>query len=291
MKKAIMMFFLALCITASSGGINMLNMNFSAPALGSGSVCSVDYGDYSSILTNPSLLSVSGWNFAKISFYKYLMDMNYGAVSAGLYIPKFGNIAFTYGLGNYGYQESRDAEGNTGDDFYSGEHLFAVTMSDMIVKSVYAGVNIKYLYSTIGEYSSDSIYLDFGMAFRLKKFFAGFYVKNWGTRVEYIDLGDFTAIDAGIGASYSFSITDKLNLKAMMDLNQSGGESVINAGIELSLGKAFGLRFGSSDLGNDFSRKIGAGVSVLLKNIMIDISYSVQGDIPATYAAGMSYVW
>lgn len=293
MKKIIIFIGLIISLISYGNGYSsVFNVDFASSAMGSGSVMSVDIDDFQSVLTNPSLLPIPGWNFAKFSYYKYLEDTNFSYVGTGIYIEGYGNIGFSFLYGDYGYQEGRDGDGNYLDSFSSRDIGVILTLADSISQYTYAGLNIKYLSSEIGEYQTEALLFDLGLSFKVKKWLLGMYVKNWGTSIEYQQFGDFSSVIAGMGIRYkkNFSNSEK-SMTLLSDFSYINDEMKVDSGFIFGITKSIGIRAGLSDIFQDFSRKINCGIYANISKLKVDLSYSYNANIPSTLSAGLGFKW
>ena len=274
------------------GSSNVFNVDPTSGARGSGSVLGVDIDDFGSILVNPALMPISGWNYFKTSYRKYYEEMDVSLISTAIYLENFGNVGISAIYGNWGYQDARDEIGNITGQFHSSDLGLVLSFGDAIGDNAYAGVNIKYLYSRIDTYTADSFLVDLGLAFKMKKLLIGLFVNNWGTKLEFEQEGAFPSISGGIGFRYKRPLGDggmSLTLLTQAVIRESS--MILNSGLAFNVNKGIKLRFGASDALNDTTRNILFGAQIGLGQLEFDISYGFGTLLPGTVSAGLGYRW
>ncbi|MCK5223674.1 hypothetical protein KAR04_02805 [Candidatus Calescamantes bacterium] len=287
----IMALLISVCI-AAMGSSNVFNIDPTSGARGSGSVLGVDIDDFGSMLVNPALMPISGWNYFKTSYRKYYEEMDVSLISTAVYLENFGNVGISAIYGNWGYQDSRDATGAVTGQFHSSDLGLVLSFGDAIGQNTYAGVNIKYLFSRIDTYTADSFLVDLGLAFKMKKLLIGLFVNNWGTKLEYVQEGAFPSMSGGIGFRYKRPMGDggmSLTLLTQAVIRESS--MILNSGFAFNINKWIKLRFGASDALNDTTRNILFGAQIGLNKLEIDVSYGFGSLLPGTVSAGLGYRW
>jgi len=157
------------------------------------------------IFFNPAGLSTIEGKKVSASFGKYLLDINFGTAAFNM---KYKDIGW-FGIGvkyfNYGTFDYMDENGTaTGGTFGANDLMVSLGYSNYIYDEVNYGINVKYIYSNIAEYSSSAVGFDFGLLYMIpsQQMNLGLSVNNFGSQLSsYIDTKEKLPLDVRVGIS------------------------------------------------------------------------------------------
>ncbi len=162
---------------------NSLNIPGSAriAALG-GNLIAVKDGDHDLGIYNPSLLDSNMHQDISLSYVNYFSDVNFGYASYSHHFDSLATFAATVQYMGYGDFTETDFLGQELGSFSAGDFAFTLGVGIPVDTNFTVGANLKYLYSSIADYSSTGLVLDLGGTYYSKKrqFTAALLVKNLG---------------------------------------------------------------------------------------------------------------
>ena len=213
MKKNLSIAFL--CITnmalAQVGGenvYNFLNVSTSARQAALGGEVLTSYYDVNQPLWNPSTINKEIDNHASLSYVDFLADINYGSASfAHLINRKIGTLHAGITYVNYGKFIAADETGIETGTFSAKDLSLSLGYAHRIPKSdFHAGVNLKYIHSSIENFSSNGVALDFGLTYfnDSKPYVISAVIRNLGYQFDlYDDEKEALPLEIAVGASYN----------------------------------------------------------------------------------------
>lgn len=265
--------------------------------------------DPNAMFYNPASLSTITNKKVSAGFGKYLLDINFGALS---YAQPYKDIGW-FGVGvkyfDYGSFDRTDENGiKTGETFSANDLMVSVGFSNYIYEKINYGVSVKYIYSGIAEYKSSAIALDFGLLYLIpdQQAALSFGVNNLGTQLNsYIDTKEKLPLDIRIGFSKRLEHTPvKLNV-TFSRLNESrekliqhlksfsiGGEFIFSDNVsarigynnayrqDMKLGTSLGIAGFSTGLGIKFADKY-----------LFDYSLNSLGKVGSTHRVNLGYIF
>jgi hypothetical protein len=257
-----------------------LDLSARAAALGGSFVSNVD--DPNVIFYNPAGLKMLTGSPASFSFLKYLLDINFASITYSTEIKSIGRVAFALKYDNYGKFVRSDEFGNQMGDYSAGDAVIIAGYSNELDKNFYYGVNAKFIYTTIDNYSSTAIALDLGLNYNLpdKDLSIGFAVLNVGSQISaYINTKEKLPVDVTAGVSKSIPHTP---LRISLDfhrLNDSQPDLVshlkaFSIGTEFTLSKVLRLRLGYD---NQKRQDLSIGTFAGLSGFSIGLGANVSG--------------
>jgi hypothetical protein len=197
-----------------------------------------------------------------------------------------------------------DENSQSTGQFHAGEVAFIVGYGGTLDSNFYYGANIKYIYSSIENYSSSAMAVDLGLEYVMPKtgWNFGISLLNAGGQLtSYINTKEKLPIDMRVGVSKKLAhipLRVYLGFKRLTDDDESFGQRLKNftLGAEFNLSRVLRMRFG---YGNKMRKdvKIGTsaglagfslGLGAIIKNYNIDYAYSSWGQIGATHRIGIS---
>ena len=265
--------------------------------------------DPNAMFYNPASLSTITKSKVSGGFGKYLLDMNFGAIS---YAQKYKDIGW-FGVGvkyfDYGTFDRADEQGNTtGETFGANDLMLSVGYGNFIYEKINYGITIKYIYSGIAEYKSSAFAVDFGLLYLMpdQQLAFSFGVNNFGTQIKsYIDAKEKLPLDVRFGVSKRLEHTPvRLNV-TFAKLNESrekfvqhfrafsiGAEFIFSDNVsarlgydnesrqDLKLGTSLGIAGFSTGLGIRFADKY-----------VFDYSLNSLGKVGSTHRVNLGYIF
>lgn len=227
-----------------------IDISARAAALGGSFVSSND--DIDVIFYNPAGLKMLKGSPASFSFVKYLLDINLAGVAYSQEVGDLGRFGAAIQYINYGSFTARDEFGNNTGEFKAGDLAMILGYANSLAENFYYGANIKFIYSSIADRSSNALALDVGLHYSIpdKGFDFGFSILNAGTQLsQYYNTKEDLPVDFVIGFSKKM---EHLPLKLFVDLhkinekqdNFSDRFKAFSIGTEFYLSSALTLRIG-----------------------------------------------
>lgn len=183
---------------------NFLKLDIGARPSALGGSFNSTTNDVISIFYNPSALSTIKNTQAKIGFFKYLMDINSGNAAYTQKIKGFGYVGGGIRYLNYGSFEKFDEQSNSLGTFTANDLAVSAGYANVYKSNFHYGVNLKFIYSSIDDYTSTAIAADFGLLYVIpsSKWNFGFSLLNVGTQLsEYNSTKEDLPVDLRIGLS------------------------------------------------------------------------------------------
>jgi hypothetical protein len=262
--------------------------------------------DVNSIFYNPAGLSTLKNTQASVGFFKYLVDINSGNAAYSQKYKDIGYIGAGLKYMNYGSMTKFDEQFNETGTFSASDLAFYVGFANRFTDNLSYGVNLKFIYSNIDEYSSTALAADFGLIYSLpeKTFNAGISLLNAGTQLsQYIDTKEQLPLNLRVGASKKLDYLPLTVNVALNNLNVDqenffdrfknftiGGEFNLSENVNLRVGydnqQRQDLKTGSGIGLGGFS----AGLGILLQErYKIDYGFNSMGNIGATHRINLGF--
>lgn len=256
MKKSAPFLFLILILSIVSVNAQntyefmRLDMSARAGALAGSFVTNSDDPDV--IFYNPAGLDLLQGQPVSFSFVKHLLDINLASLSYSQNFEDIGRFGAAVKYINYGTFTKADEFGNKIGDFSAGEVAFLVGYANALDENFYYGVNVKYIYSSLAQYSSSAIAGDIGLHYAVPSAMMdiGFAVLNLGSQINYyINTREKLPLDMVVGISKRLA---NLPVNLSLDfhkLNEQRDDffqklKAFTIGAEFNLSKVLRLRFG-----------------------------------------------
>ena len=198
MNKNIILFFVVLSsylTNAQIGGkyaYQFLNLTTSPrmAALGGKNITNFDY-DPTQALLNPATINPSMDNHLSVNYINYIGDINYGSAAyAYLWDRRTQVLHAGVSYVNYGSFDGYDEQGNSTNSFSGSDIALSLGHSRNIAfTDFYIGANLKFISSTLEQYSSFGIALDIGVIYVYKDWDLNIsgVVRNIGTQIKPYD--------------------------------------------------------------------------------------------------------
>ncbi len=284
---------------------NFLKVDVSprAGALGGSFVAATDDPDV--IFYNPAGIKNLSAVPVSFTFTKHLLDINFAALSASYELENIGRFGAGIKYANYGTFTEYDEYGNKFGDYGAGDLALTVGYANEISENFNYGVNAKFIYSSISDYSSTAVAGDLGLMYLMpnERLNIGFSVLNVGTQLQsYISTKEDLPLDVVIGISKRLQY---LPLQFHLDfhkLNENTDGSLMNKfnafsfGAEFTLSKTLKLRFGYENEKRK-ELKIGSfaglagfnfGLGFNVKEYTLNYAYSSLGEVGALHRIGIN---
>lgn len=287
---------------------DFLRLDIGARASSLGGSFNSNINDVNSIFYNPAALSTLTNRQASVGFFKYLLDINSGNFA---YSQRYKDIGY-FGAGiryvNYGSFEHRDEQLNDLGTFSANEIAFSLGYSNVSKNNLHYGINLKLIYSGIGDYSSTALAADIGVLYTIpaSQWNFGLSLLNAGTQLnEYNSTKEDLPLDLRLGMSKKL---EHLPLRVHLELENLtekqdkffdrfknlsvGGEFDFSENVRFRIGynnsQRQDLKTGSSLGIAGFSAGLGFKV---LENYSLDYAFNSMGKIGATHRIDVGFAW
>jgi hypothetical protein len=130
-----------------------------------GSLISVKDNDVSLGLENPSLLNDKMHNWLNLSMSPYFADIVHGSTAYARKFDKIGTGAIGMKFIQYGDMIEADQTGEILGTFTAGEYSFSAGLGREFTNTLSAGANIKFIYSTLADFTSTGTAIDAGISY------------------------------------------------------------------------------------------------------------------------------
>jgi hypothetical protein len=287
--------FIATSLSAQQAAYDFLRIDISARAAAlNGSFVSMK-DDPNVLFYNPAALGTISRPKISASYLDHLMDVSSGSFSYAQYVEGIGNIGGGITYINYGSFNRTDDPANVLGTFGAGEYAFIAGIAGHYDDDILVGINAKYIYSSIAEFNSTAIAVDFGFLYDIpsQNISIGGSVLNLGTQLKkYIGTTELLPLDI------KFGITKRpehlpmfLNLN-FHRLNEKGEKffdrfSNFTFGAEILMSESLRLRVGyNNKQRNDFKMGTSAGLAgfsmgagIIVKDYQFDYAFNSYGKI------------
>ena len=184
--------YLTTCtINAQVGGESIyqfLNISTSAKQSALGGKVLTLVNDINQPIWNPSVINEQLDNQLSLNYISYLSGINIGSVSYAKRINRrFGTIHGSVKYLNYGNIIASDESGNITGSFNANDIAISLGYAiNLPWTNVFAGINLKYINSTISTFSSSGIVADFGILYHnpYKPYIFTLVVRNLGSQIS-----------------------------------------------------------------------------------------------------------
>jgi hypothetical protein len=184
-------FFVNIFLLSAQNGKNKVFSFLEMPnssrltALG-GNMASINDGDISLVLTNPSLINDSVDKGIAINYTNYFSDINYGFLTYSHTFEKVGSFAGSLQYLNYGNFTQTDYYGNVLGEFNSYDMAVTIGWGRVLHPGFSIGANVKFIYSDLNDVSASGIGVDVaGTYFNDENFFSTtLAIRNAGRQIK-----------------------------------------------------------------------------------------------------------
>lgn len=174
------------------------------------------------IFYNPAGLSTITKKEVSAGFGKYLLDINFGDAAFAYKYKDIGWFGAAVKYINYGKFDYTDENGITSGIFHANDVMFDVGYSNLIYGRVNYGINLKFIYSQIANYTSTALAADIGLMYVIpsEDLSIGFTINNYGKQISsYVNSKERLPLDIRIGVSKKL---EHLPLRLSVSLSNLG---------------------------------------------------------------------
>lgn len=302
--SSVVLILISLSTTLAQNTYEFLKLDMSPRAAAMGGSFVANNDDPDVIFYNPAGLSMLENNPVSFSFVKHLMDINLASVSFSTEFADIGRFGGAIKYINYGTFDEADEFGNRTGEFGAGELALIIGYANLLDANFYYGANVKFIYSSIADRSSNAIAADVGLHYAIPEQFLnfGFSILNLGTQVSsYYNLKEELPLDITIGVSKRL---ERIPIRLSLDfhrLNQDRENftqrfKAFTIGAEINLSKVLTLRLGydnerRSDLKIGTTAGIAGfniGLGAKISEYTFNYGYSSLGLVGALHRVGVS---
>jgi hypothetical protein len=277
-------------LQAGESGFRFLRVGVPAKGAGLGDSYISQFGDVNTVVYNPAGVAQLDHKQLAAGYMNHIMDIGSGY---GVYAQPFkdrGVFGISVVYFNYGKFDGYDANGYNAKQFSAGDYAVSLFHAHRIKENFYQGAALKFVRSSIGEYSAGAIALDLGVIYLLPDdgIQLGASILNAGIVTDaFLNRKEKLPLSFQIGASRKWKLTTfSLNFS---DLNVPGNRLERFAlSSETALWEKIFFRAGynnqrRSELdqsGTGFMKHasgFSAGIGVKFKEYVIDYSFSSWG--------------
>jgi hypothetical protein len=262
--------------------------------------------DANAIFYNPAVLATGKGTKASVGFFKYLLDINSGNAAYTMKYKDLGYIGAGVRFVNYGSFDKYDENFNQTGTFSANDIALSLGYANQYKERFNYGANVKFIYSSIDEYSSLGAAVDLGFLYYVPEtyFGAGISLLNLGTQLSsYYGTREDLPLDLRIGVSKKLDylpLTFTLGLTNLTDSYDKfydrfkniivGGELTVSDYVTFRIGysnpQRQNLKTGSSIGIAGFSA--GLGIKFMEK-YHIDYAFNSMGKIGSTHRFNIGF--
>jgi hypothetical protein len=299
MKRTLLSLLATVCImailSAQQAAYDFLRIDVSARAAAlNGSFVSMK-DDPNVLFYNPAALGTLSRPKISASYLDHLMDVSTGSLSYAQYIEGIGNIGGGITYINYGSFNRTNENLDVIGTFEAKELALITGIATHYDDDILIGVNVKYIYSSIAEYSSNALAIDFGFLYDVpsQNLTIGGSVLNLGTQLK-----TYAGTTESLPLDVIFGITKRpehLPIYLNLDfhrLNEKGNTfwdrfSTFTVGAEILMSESLRLRVGynnkqRTDLKMGTSAGLAGfsmGAGIIVKDYQFDYAFNSYGKI------------
>ncbi len=280
---------------AQDGTYDFLRTDVSARAAAlNGSFVSMT-DDPNVLFYNPASLGTVNSTKVSVSYLKHLMDVNSGTLSYARPIGQ--SLSFGAGITyiDYGSFDQTDASLNVLGSFGAQEMAIVAGIATHYGERLLVGANAKFIYSSIAEYSSTALALDFGFLYEWpdQGITIGGSILSLGTQLKtYAGASESLPLEIKIGITKRpehLPVLLNLNFHRLNQASTSFFDRFgsFSFGAEFLMSESFRLRAGyNNDQHKDMKLGTSAGLAgfsmgggLVLKDYQIDYAFNSYGKI------------
>ncbi len=255
-------------------------------------------GDLNAMFTNPAVLAGIEKSQWTANYVDHLLDFQGGQIAFGKRENRFGTLAIGLIYFNYGdFEETNQFGEQTGRNFGASEFALAGGISNVLGEGFTYGVNFKFVYSSLDNYSASGLAFDGGIIYSpsyISDFQFGVSVANLGFVMSHYtenrdeELPTFLRV----GFAKKLAHLPLLFTASLNDLTLDTGDNAdifkrFSVGGEFDLSEAVRFRIGYDNGVNQSVKSLGArsfgglsaGIGVNYKNFRLDYAFSNYGDL------------
>ncbi len=296
MKKIILSLLLliqfSVAATSLTSGFEFLRTDFNTRTAAMGSSYLTLNGDAGGLFINPAgLANIQQQNFG-FNYMNHILDINGGNAVYNRIFPKIGVLTAGITYMDYGeFTETNDYAEPTGNTFSAHDFAFVVGIANHLDEQFSYGVNLKYIYSKLEDFSASAMALDFGLLYRIpyvEDLLLGVTLTNMGTNFSsYEDTKEQLPLRFRVGVSKKLAHLPLEISASLNDMNMDGdifwdrlrrfavgGEFKVNEMFRLRLGYDHDLHYGFENSTTDKFGGVSGGFGIYWNNYRFDYAYS-----------------
>lgn len=311
--KSPVLLFIFLLITDSSfsqsnSTYNFLALDVGARASALGGSFNSNTDDINSIFYNPAAISTLTTKKASAGFFKYLLDINSGNISVGQRYKDIGYFGAGIRFINYGSFDKFDEQSNSLGTFSANDLAVSLGYSNIYKNNFHYGINLKFIYSGIDEFTSTALAADLGVLYVIpsSQWNFGLSLLNAGAQLsQYGSTKEDLPVDLRLGVSKKL---EHLPLRIHFELDRlsESQEDLFDRFRNISVGGEFDfseyvkfrvgynnsqrqdLKTGSSLGIAGFSAGLGF---LFLENYTLDYAFNSLGNVGSTHRIDIGFNW
>ncbi|HLF14164.1 MAG TPA: PorV/PorQ family protein [Bacteroidota bacterium] len=274
-----------------------------AGAVGGGILTLTD--DPNLLFYNPAGIATLSRRRVSFGYFKHLLDINSANVSWGEEISGFGYLGAGALYMNYGEFQRTGEEGQNLGTFGAGELSLSAAYANGLTDRLRYGTAVKLIYSSIGEYSSSAVALDFGAQFIAvpDRVVLGLALLHLGTQLDpYATVGEDLPLDLRFGIALSpehLPATFVADVHRLTDRRDSFTErfKAFSVGVEFVLSPNVFLRAGyNNERRQDLKIGPGSGLAgfsigtgIATGDYQFDYAFTSNGPVGAFHRFSLSF--
>jgi hypothetical protein len=250
--------------------------------------------DPTAFLYNPASAATLASPRGSLGFFKHLLDINAGHLTYGRHIEGFGHSSASVVFTHYGSFKETDASGNELGTFHASDLAFTLGYARGVAENLYAGVNVKFIHSSIAGSSSAALAGDAGLLYVIpdSRITLGASLRNLGAQLStYLGTREDLPVDLSIGGSIIprglplllnlgfHRIQQAGELGERLRFFTIGGEFTLSTVVRLRIGydnaERKDLKLGTSAGLAGFS----AGLGITIREYVVDYAASSLGEV------------
>ena len=184
---------------------HFLNSDINARAVAIGGGILTTRNDVSSMFYNPATLNTILKPQASFGFQKHLLDIYSAYGCYGEEIKDFGFVGVGFIIFNYGDFSKTDNQGIKTGVFSANDLVLNLSYANKLNENISLGTNLKFVNSSIENYSSSAIALDLGVLYSLdnKRIFFATVASNYGIQLsKFVNTKETLPSQIKFSASY-----------------------------------------------------------------------------------------
>lgn len=267
------------------------DVNARAAALNGSFVSMKD--DPNVLFYNPAALGTLSRPKVSASYMDLLLDVDMGSLSFAQYINGIGNIGGGITYINYGSFVRTDENLNDLGTFGAKELAIIAGIAGHYDEEILFGANIKYIYSSYAEYSSNALAIDLGFLYEIpsQNISIGGSILNLGTQLKkYMNTSEPLPLDVKLGITKR---PEHLPINLNLDFHRLNEKyntfldrfSNFTIGAEIIMSESLRLRAGyNNKQRKDFKMGTGVGLvgfsmgaGIIIKDYQFDYSFNTYG--------------
>ncbi len=276
-----------------------------AGALG-GSILTLS-DDPNLVFYNPAGLATLSRRRLSFGYFKHLLDINSANVSWGEQVEGLGYLGAGALYMNYGEFQRTGEEGQNLGTFGAGELSMSLGYGDGLTDQLRYGVAVKFIHSSIGEYASSALALDFGAQYTAvpERVILGIALLHAGTQLDpYATVGEDLPLDLRVGVALSpehLPATFVADIHRLTDRRESftdrfkafsvGVEFILSPNVFLRAGynneRRQDLKVGSGSGSGLAGFSIGTGIAT--GDYQFDYAFTSNGPVGAFHRFSLSF--